>query len=338
MTNDEEREREGPSSFRIATRLNSMAARPDLYGASPLTVTDMIKRAAAVEGLDAVDLNYPEHVEVDQAEALRGVMEDAGLSITAVNLRYGVAGFAAGAFTNPQATARRAAIDLTCHAVDAARILGARHIILWMSEDGLDYPFQGDFASLWTQELEGIRQVAEYAPDMRVSLEYKPSGARCYPVISTGTAALLAVAELGLPNVGITIDVCHALMAGEKPAHVAALALRRGCLYGVHLNDGYRRGDDGLLVGSVHPVETLELLHTLLGGGYDGAIYFDTFPVREDPMRECAANIAMLRLLLSRAGSLNRVALADIQENQDALRAHALSGDALYRVTPGEGF
>lgn len=323
-------------NFRVATRLNSMAARPDLYGMPRLATGDMIRRAATVRGLHAIDLNYPEHVRVEQAVELHRVIVDTGLSVTAVNLRYGRGGYTAGAFTNPQAAIRQNAIALTKQAIDAARILGAAHVILWMEDDGLDYPFQGDFAQLWTAELEGIREVAEYAPDMRISLEYKPGDARCFPVIATGSAALLAVADLRLPNVGITIDFCHALMAGEQPAHIASLALRRDCLYGVHLNDGYRRGDDGLMIGSIHPVETLEFVYALLAGGYSGSIYFDTFPVREDPVQECAANIAMLHLLADRACSLDRAELVAVQQRQDAVRAHVLSGRALYHLRSGE--
>ena len=75
----------------------------------------------------------------------------------------------------------------------------------------------------------------------------------------------------------------------------AALALRDGRLFGVHLNDGYGQADDGLLVGSVHPWQTLELLATLRRHDYRGTIYFDTFPVREDPAAESAANVARVR-------------------------------------------
>ncbi|WP_339940071.1 TonB-dependent receptor plug domain-containing protein, partial [Undibacterium luofuense] len=69
---------------------------------------------------------------------------------------------------------------------------------------------------------------------------------------------------------------------------------RRSRLLGVHLNDGYAKRDDGLVAGSVHVIQTLELLYTLEKLGYRNAIYFDTFPdaVGLDPVAECAANIS----------------------------------------------
>lgn len=40
-----------------------------------------------------------------------------------------------------------------------------------------------------------------------------------------------------------------------------------------------------LIFGSVHPAAALELVYWLRRVGYGGAVYFDTFPVNEDPVR-----------------------------------------------------
>jgi hypothetical protein len=76
----------------------------------------------------------------------------------------------------------------------------------------------------------------------------------------------------------------------------AALTARSAKLFGVHLNDGYGRRDDGLMAGTVHPIQTIELLYVLDQMNYDRAIYFDTFPdiTAMDPVAECEANIAMV--------------------------------------------
>ena len=150
-------------------------------------------------------------------------------------------------------------------------------------------------------------------------------------LIRSMSDSLLAVADVGLPNFGVTLDFCHALMAGEQPAAVAALAMKRGKLFGVHLNDGYGPADDGLMVGSVHPWQTLELLSELMQGGFKGTIYFDTFPDRVDPAAECAANVKTMQRMI---GLLQRVPLADLstaQSGQDAITATRLMQDLLYR-------
>ncbi|MEM1401597.1 MAG: hypothetical protein AAGF58_17035, partial [Pseudomonadota bacterium] len=66
-----------------------------------------------------------------------------------------------------------------------------------------------------------------------------------------------------------------------------------------HLNDGYGKRDDGLMVASVHPIQTVELLVELIRSGYDRAIYFDTFPDHSglDPVEETKTNIAAMERL-----------------------------------------
>ena len=79
-------------------------------------------------------------------------------------------------------------------------------------------------------------------------------------------------------NMGVTLDFAHVLYADEMPAHTAALIVRHSKLLGVHLNDGYGKWDNGLMAGSVHPIQAIELLVALIRMNYDSAIYFDTFP------------------------------------------------------------
>lgn len=53
------------------------------------------------------------------------------------------------------------------------------------------------------------------------------------------------------------------------------------------------------MVGSVHPIQTIELLHMLDKIGYNGAIYFDTFPdiTGLDPVAECTTNISTVEAI-----------------------------------------
>ena len=92
------------------------------------------------------------------------------------------------------------------------------------------------------------------------------------------------------------------------PAFAANLINRKSKLLGVHLNDGYGKWDNGLMVGSVHPIQTLELLVELLECNYEGAIYFDTFPDHSglDPIEESKENIALTKKLIKIAQGLHK--------------------------------
>ncbi len=305
-----------------STRLNSMGARPDLWSHG-LDTLGRIRRAGTVAGLDLVDLNFPQHVERTSRTDVSAALVDAGLGVGAINLRYDDT-FLDGAFTHPHAAVRRRAVDLTIQAGEWALALGAKQVIVWPGQDGFDYPFQVDYQALWAHTVAGFQLVADALPELQIALEYKPLEPRRFYAVGDMSTSLLCVRDVGRDNVGVALDFAHALMARENPAQAAARALREGRLFGIHLNDAYGQADDGLIVGSVHPVQTLELIWTLQQAVYAEHVYFDTFPVREDPVAECARNVDALRRFWRAAASLDAAALRDAQARHDALRVHEL--------------
>ncbi len=323
------------SALRFATRLNSFASRPDAFwpsGHGKPTPLQMAERAATANGLTDVDLNYPDHLAANPRETGNAI-RDLGLAVNGLAMRYySNPAFKIGAFTNPDAAVRREAIDLTKRGIDAAREAGCALMTIWLGQDGFDYSFQADYARLWADEIDGLREVALHDPDCLISIEYKPNEPRSFSLLPDCATTLLAIREIGLPNLGVTLDFAHVLYADEQPAFAAALIARHSRILGLHLNDGYAKRDDGLMVGAVHPVQTIELLRQVKRDGFDGPIYFDTFPdlTGLDPVRECEANIAtvssMLRVVETLDGD-NR--LAPAMAEQDAVTAQRLVQQAM---------
>ena len=323
------------TTSRFATRLNSFGSAPQLFWPDlqrKPTMLQMVERAASVKGLTDVDLNFPDHVS-EAPKELGQRIRDLGLSINGLAMRYYThSGFKRGAFTNPEKSVRREAIELTKRGIDAARAMGAPLMTIWLGQDGFDYNFQLDYGQAWEWEIEGIREVAEHDPECLISIEYKPDEPRAQSLLRDAATTLLAIADAGAPNLGVTMDFAHSLYAGEQPAFAAHLIHRRAKLLGVHLNDAYAKRDDGLMVGAVHLRSTLELLRQIRQDGYDGALYFDTFPDVSglDPVAECEANIATVDRLLAVADRLdgdNR--LGEALERQDAVASQRIVNEAL---------
>ncbi|RWO20201.1 TIM barrel protein [Mesorhizobium sp.] len=323
------------TASRFATRLNSFASRPqaewpDLAGKP--SMLQMAARAAKVAGLTDLDLNFPDHVDEKPVEMARK-LGDLRLSINGFAMRYySNPAFKLGAFTNPDPAVRREAIDLTKAGIDAAREAGTNLMTLWLGQDGFDYAFQADYATLWQHEIDGIREVAAHDPDCLISLEYKPNEPRSYSLMPDAATTLLAIREIGLPNLGVTLDFAHVLYADEQPAFAAALVARHSKLLGVHLNDGYAKRDDGLMVGAVHTLQTIELLRQIRRDGYAGAIYFDTFPDMTglDPVHECEVNIATVKRMLRVVDRLERDnRLSTAIDRQDAVASQAIIQEAM---------
>ncbi len=321
---------------RFATRLNSFASKPQAFwpeGHGKPTPLQLAERAATAEGLTDVDLNYPDHLG-PEPRATGKAIRDLGLAVNGLAMRYySNPAFKIGAFTNPDPAVRREAVDLTKRGIDAAREAGCNLMTLWLGQDGFDYAFQADYGRLWAEEIDGIREVALHDPDCLISIEYKPNEPRSYSLMPDCATTLLALKEVGLPNLGVTLDFAHVLYADEQPAFVAALIARHSRVLGVHLNDGYGKRDDGLMVGAVHSIQTIELLRQVKADGFDGPIYFDTFPdlTGLDPVQECEANIATVRSMLRIVEKLDGDnELGAAVARQDAVAAQTIIRNAMF--------
>lgn len=310
---------------RIASRLNSMRVRSDLWPGAMGTV-EYIRRLATVDGMHALDLNYPEHVSLKDVAEVRAMVEASGLAVSAINLRY-EGHFDAGGFTHPDPAVRQRAVDFTCQAGEVATALGCGEIVVWPSHDGFDYPFQMDYEAAWRGTVSALAEIADRLAGMRVAIEYKPTDPRRFSLLANAGMSLLAIEEAGRANLGITVDFAHSLMAGENPATVVRVAAAKNRLMGLHLNDAYGRADDGLVVGSIHPLQTIELLWHLQSAGYGGHIYFDTFPRLEDPVREAELNIRQLRRFWDIARGIDSGRVASAFATQDPLVALSLVGE-----------
>src|SRR3954463_2393430 len=143
---------------RFATRLNSFASAPHLFWpslAGKPTVMQMVERAATVDGLTDVDLNFPDQV-AGEPEAIARRVGELGLSVNGLAMRYYTnPAFKLGAFTHPDEAVRREAIDLTKKGIDAARQAGSNLMTIWLGQDGFDYAFQADYAKVWQHEIDG---------------------------------------------------------------------------------------------------------------------------------------------------------------------------------------
>jgi sugar phosphate isomerase/epimerase len=323
--------------FCYAARLNSFLVNKKQYWSGrndDVTVLDIVARAATARGLNAVDLNYPDHVDGLTEEAITEKLRECGIRLNGYAMRYYTdPGFKLGAFTNPDPVVRRAAIDLTKRGLDSLAKAGGSLMTLWMGQDGFDYSFQADYSSLWDMTIDAVREVADHNPSIDISIEYKPNEPRSFSLMPNAATTLLAIKDIDRSNLGVTLDFAHVLYADEMPAFAASLIARHSRILGVHLNDGYAKRDDGLMVGSVHPIQTIELLYVLDLIGYKGVIYFDTFPDTTglDPVTECETNIGSVEAMRRVVDRLkNNQSLAAAIQKQDAVASQAIVQAALY--------
>jgi xylose isomerase len=297
-------------------------------------VRDWITAAGQVGGLGAADLNFPDHFAIYNATQIAGFLNDAGIALNGVAMRYySDPGFKLGAVTHPDPQVRIAALDITKQGVDTCAAMGGKTVTLWMGQDGFDYAFQMDYAAAWDRTIEAISKICAHNPAIDIAIEYKPNEPRAYALMPDIGTTLLACNAVNAPNLGVTLDFAHVLYADEMPAHSAALIGRHSRMIGLHLNDGYGKRDDGLMVGSVHAIQTVELLVAMLRMNQTDVIYFDTFPDMGglNPIEEARTNIALTDRLMEVAEALSDdVALGEAIDQQDAALSHRIVAKALF--------
>jgi sugar/nucleoside kinase (ribokinase family)/sugar phosphate isomerase/epimerase len=317
--------------FLIGSRLNSMKDRPELWNEPLNNPRDYVKRQATVCGLTCVDFNYPQHFHSWTHTEAKAALDEAGLVAGAVCLRFPPK-FARGAMNHPDPELRREAIELTKGAAQAALDLGCAEVVVWSAFDGYDYPFQVDYDEKWDQLIEAFQEICDAFPSIKFSLEYKPTDENTrFFTVPTTAAAVLLVDEIDRPNMGLTLDVGHMLMAGENPGQSIAMVGKRQKLFGIQLNDGFTRlaAEDGLMFGSVHPSMALEIMYQMRRTGFKGHFYFDTFPQRTDPVREAEYNIKQAKKFWAAAGAINENTLQQVVNEHDAIGALEIVNDAL---------
>lgn len=301
------------------------------YG-EPVSTLAAIEVAGSVQGLTCLDINYPFTSPDISVADVRHTLDDNGLRAIAITPAIYSRRFQSGSFTNPDPDVRADAVELCLRAVEVADELNADYVKFWPGQDGYDYSFQVDHMQVWHHQLDGIRQVVARAPSVQFAIEYKLKEPRLHMTLSSGAKTLLAIDEIGLANLGVVMDFGHSLFAKESPSEMLQLIHAKGRLVSVELNDNLLEWDDDLVVGSVHPIDTLEFLHTVRTIGWDRPLLLDQFPFREDPAGAAQLSIDVLDAMFAKLDSFDVAALREAQDHHDALAAQRLILGALLDV------
>lgn len=284
-------------------------------------VFDAIAAYKKTSGMTHLEFNYPEHIEGYDLEELKHAIAPLKVNGFAIRWRND---FLNGDFTNPDSHLRNRAIQMAKDGADICRELGGSVITLWLENDGFDYPFQMDYEHCFKQVVSAIQEIADYAPDMKISIEYKPFEERNFAMIDSTGMTLYLISEVNRDNVGCTLDFCHMLMKYDSPSYGLALAAMKGKLFGLHMNDGYGRQDSGLIFGSVNFSLAAEFIYYLKRYHYDGVVFFDTFPIREDAPREVQANIDAFELIIKKIDQVGVDNITKVIAKRDGIAANQL--------------
>jgi xylose isomerase len=185
-----------------------------------------------------LDNQSPEQLE-RKAAALRTTLENEGLVPEFVAPRLWFSEHTVdGAYTSNSASDREYAWDRTKKAIDIARILGCKGIVLWLSREGTYIREAKNARTAYERLLGTINAMLAYDANIEVWIEPKPNEPTDQAYVPTiGHAIALAHASNDPKRVKGLIETAHAILAGLDPSDEMAFALAHDKLASVHLND-----------------------------------------------------------------------------------------------------
>ena len=209
-----------------------------------------------------------------------------------------------GGYTSNSPAERRYAIDRSKRAVDIARMMDCRDIVLWLAREGTYIREAKDPVTAVGRIADAVNTLLEYDPKIRILGEMKPNEPMDQAYLPTvGHFMGLTYRTAQPKRVGVLIESAHSILAGLDPSDDMAYALWHQKLWSVHLNDqNGLKYDQDKAFGSVDLRRAFNTVWVLERAGYDGCIGLDVKAMRTtkpaDQTRHLANSRAMfLRLL-----------------------------------------
>lgn len=262
----------------------------------PLPLKERIQHLGSIDGVAGIEITYPCDFNEDNYAEYEPLLKKYNLGISSMGVEIVCdKEWQTGSFTSHQPAVREKTKKLVKGAMDFAQKVGVKVVSLWMGQDGYDYFMQVDYVQQWTWLVEGLRECADHNPAVKLGIEYKMSEPRLSCIAKSGGMALSIAQATERPNVGVTMDVGHALDMKENLAETASILLSQNRLFHLHLNDNYLTADDDMPIGSVHFLHFMELFFWLKKLGYDGWYCLDMYPYRDDPDEAVKASVKFIR-------------------------------------------
>ena len=232
--------------------------------------------ASKIEHITGFELCYP--ADFENYEELKALLKQYNFGVSAVNFRSRRTGkWQRGSFSSALESERKEVVEDLQIAMDYAQKLGCNRITTCPLNEGHDYIFEMDYIKAYDAMERAVGDAAMFNKDVRISIEYKLNDPRARCLLGGAGETLAFCQNIGLENVGVTLDIGHAIQAGERPAQSAALLARAGKLFYVHLNDNDKLWDWDMIPGAFNFWDFVEFMYYLDKLDYKDWMAYDVF-------------------------------------------------------------
>ena len=148
----------------------------------------------------------------------RKALDANGLKIAAINVNVKAEPeFRDGGLTSIDPAVRARAVRFIKEAKDFAATVGADKVTCCPLGDGYEFSFHCDYGLAWRHLVETLGEAGRHRPEIPLFVEYKPSETRGRCFVDTAAKALCLLNDIGLEEMGITLDFGHSMYGNENP-------------------------------------------------------------------------------------------------------------------------
>jgi L-rhamnose isomerase/sugar isomerase len=278
----------------------------------------------------AVSLHFPWD-KTDDVAALREQAASLGLGFDAVNSNTfqdqqgQEQTYKYGSLTNGSAQVRAQAVAHNIECIALGQALGSKALTVWVG-DGANFPGQHNLRASLERYLESMRAIYDALPDdWNVFIEHKLFEPAFYATTIADWGTSFACATALGPKAKCLVDLGHHAPNTNIEMIVARLA-QFGKLGGFHFNDS-KYGDDDLDSGSINPFQLFLVFNELAdaalreGPAFKPAYMLDQSHNVTDPIESLMNSAVEVQRAYIQSALVDRAALAEHQQNNDALQA-----------------
>ena len=277
-----------------------------------------------------VSLHFPWDKTTDPA-ALREQAASHGLYFDAVNSntfqdQAGQAhSYKHGSLTANDAAVRAQAVAHNIECIELGKALGSKALTVWVG-DGANFPGQHNLRGALERYLDSARGIYAALPaDWLMYIEHKLFEPAFYATTIADWGTSFACAQTLGAQARCLVDLGHHAPNTNIEMIVARLA-QFGKLGGFHFNDS-KYGDDDLDSGSIDPFQLFLVFNELAdAAARDGAAFKPAYMLDQshnvtDPIESLMSSAAEVQRAFVQACLVDRVALRQYQDNNDALQS-----------------
>ncbi len=299
----------------------------------PRGIFDKLDDCAVIQQLTRATPRVSLHIPWDKSDPreLKAKGDALGLGFDAMNSNTfsdapGQAhSYKFGSLSHVDAATRAQAVEHNIECIEIGKAIGSKALTVWIG-DGSNFPGQTNFTKAFERYLAAMADIYKALPDdWRLFSEHKMYEPAFYSTVVQDWGTNYLIAQTLGPKAQCLVDLGHHAPNTNIEMIVARL-IQFGKLGGFHFNDS-KYGDDDLDAGAIEPYRLFLVFNELVDAERRGVNDFNPAHMIDqshnvtDPIESLISSANEIRRAYAQALIVDRKALDDYQEANDALMA-----------------